>query len=148
MSRVILVLCWLILACTASDMSVQEKFATTADAAHAMAFERRVIPQWMPQSATDLRITANLDSGTTVLAFSVPQGFDLEKHLGTGATEGSISDRGMRGQAGTDEWPECARTPNESCHGYKYFVLDGDLASPRSYVAADTSKSKVYWLGR
>lgn len=138
----------MVLACNAGKAVVEEEYASAADAARANALERGLVPSWMPQAATDLRITADLDSGVVVLAFSVPAGFDLTKHLGREELKGSISDRGLRGQAGVDAWPQCARTPDESCNGYRYFVLEGDQATPRSYVAEDTADDRVYWLHR
>jgi hypothetical protein len=140
---------WSMLACTLrEETTISEKYATVSEASHSKGLERGVIPQWMPDVATDLQITADLDKGIVALGFAIPSDFDLEKHLGVRAVEASIDDRALRGQAGVGEWPDCARSPSGRCAEFRYFVLEGDNALPTSYVAEDRAGHRVYWLRR
>jgi hypothetical protein len=58
--------------------TVDESYATFADAQAAGAVVRGWVPEWLPVSASNIREAHNLDTNSFMVRFAVPKGTDLQ----------------------------------------------------------------------
>lgn len=138
----------IVVACNGGDITSEQTYATASEAARAKAIERGVVPKWLPESATDIHVASDLDSGVVAVHFAIPSDLDLSQYVRSEPIRQEIDDSAIRGQFGVDSWPPCAKHPQGACAGFRYFVLRGLAAAPLSYVAEDLENHRVYWLGK
>jgi hypothetical protein len=147
MKRLALLIASATIACgSVDDTEIFETYDTAEAALAAHAVERGVLPAWIPKTAMDVRIYADLDLGHSWARFSLRDGFDVAR-----VPEVESSDRSViENTPGIDArripwWSSCLDPAAAPCEtGFRYFVVRS-REHPDSYIAEDVSEKMIYW---